>query len=128
MGADTLTLCPFGVSFTAAANQVTTFSYTLTAATYLKGGVLYVTPGTMGDQLTVQIVDVNNVLGYGANFVVATYVNGWYVIPSLQNTIEDISVSALIPAGLCVNFLYANVSTTQATQVVVNLLSYTGTV
>jgi len=128
LGKDTLVLCPFGVSFSAPANQSTTYSYALTSAVFLRGGVLFASPGTLGDQLTVQIVDVNNILGAGANYVVATYVNGWYVMPNQQNAIEDISVSSEIPAGLYVNFIYNNTSPTQATQVIVNFLSYQGSV
>jgi hypothetical protein len=128
LGKDSLVLCPFGVSFNAPASQTTTYSYALTSAVYLRGGILFASPGTLGDQLTVQIVDVNNILGAGANYVVATYVNGWYVMPGIPNQIEDVSVSSEIPAGLYVNFLYTNVSSTQATQVIVNFLSYQGSI
>lgn len=128
LGADTLVLCPFGVFFTAAANQTTTYSYELTSPVYLRGGVLYATPSTIGDRLTVEIVDVNNILGEGANTVIAIYVNGWYVMPGVVNQIEDISVSEQLPSGLYVNFLYNNTSLTQATQVIVNFLSYQGSI
>ena len=128
LGKDTLVLCPFGVSFPAPANQSTTYNYALTSPVFLRGGTLFPSPGTLGYQLSVQIIDVNNVLGAGANYVVATYVNGWYVMPGIPNIIEDISVSSEIPAGLYVSFVYNNTSATQATQVVVNFLSYQGSV
>ena len=128
LGADTVTLCPFGTIFDAPANQTTTFDFKLNTGCYIKGGVMYASPGNVGDSIIVQIVDVDNIMGVGANTVIAIYVDNWYVIPQDMNAIEDVSLSEPIPAGLYIRFVYTNSSTTLDTKVIMNILAYQGIV
>jgi len=126
LGADSVSICPFGTMFAAPANQTTTSDLAIAAPVYLKGGIMYSTPGNVGDTLTVQIVDKDNITGAGANAILATYVNNWYVIPEDTNAVEDVSLSQPMPAGLYIRFIYVN-SGTNDCKVIVNLLAYQGT-
>jgi hypothetical protein len=127
LGADSVSICPFGTIFTATANQTTTYDLKIANAVYLKGGIMYAAPGNVGDTLTVQVVDKDNVIGLGANTVLATYINNWYVIPEDMNAVEDVSLSQPMMAGLYIRFIYGNSNATTDSQVIVNLLAYQGT-
>lgn len=127
LGSDSVSICPFGTMFNAPLNQTTTCDLAVNSSVYLRGGTTYSSPGNIGDTITVQIVDKNNITGAGAGAILATYVNNWYVIPQNINAIEDISLSQEIIAGLFIRFIYTNSSPVNASNVIVNLLSYQGT-
>jgi hypothetical protein len=126
LGADTVSICPFGTMFDAPANQTTTYDLKITNTVYLKGGIMYATPGNVGDIINVQVVDKDNITGYGVNTILATYVNNWYVIPQDMNAVEDVSLSQPMSAGLYIRFVYTN-SSVNDSKVIVNLLAYQGT-
>lgn len=126
LGADSVSICPFGTMFTATANQTTTYDLKISSSVYLKGGIMYTAPGTVGDTLTVQVIDKDNITGLGANTVLATYINNWYVIPEDMNAVEDVSLSQPMVAGLYIRFIYNNSNPTTNSQVIVNLLAYQG--
>lgn len=128
LGSDSISICPFGTMFIALANQTTTFDLSIASTVYLKGGVMYASPGNIGDTLIIQVVDKDNITGAGANTVLATYVNNWYVIPQDMNAVEDVSLSQPLAGGLYIRMIYTNVHATQDTKVIVNLLAYQGTV
>jgi hypothetical protein len=129
LGADSVSICPFGTMFSAPTGQTTTYDLEIPNQVYLKGGVMYSSPGNVGDTLTVQVVDKSNITGQGGTSenptVLATYVNNWYVIPEDMNGIEDVSLSMPMIAGLYIRFIYTN-SGTNACQVIVNLIAYQG--
>jgi hypothetical protein len=124
LGLDSVSIQPFGVMFTAAANSTTTYDYKLPSTYSLKGGVLFSSNASVGDSIGIEVVDVDNIIGYGAGIVLTTYITSWYVIPNQQNVVEDISISAPIPAGLYFRFVYTNVSPSIDAKVVVNFMSY----
>ena len=128
LGADSVSICPFGTMFNAPANQTTTFDLKFTNTVYLKGGIMYASPGNVGDTITVQVVDKDNITGAGAGTVLATYVNGWYVIPEDMNAVEDVSLSQPMVSGLYVRFIYTNSSAITNSNVIINLLAYNGTI
>lgn len=129
LGTDTVILSPFGFLFSAAPNQVTTFDYEFTFSFYLKGGIIYSSPGLVGDFISIQIVDKNNVTGQGGTpenpTILSSYVNNWYIIPQDMNEVDDVSLSEMIPSGLYVRVIYTSVSS-NTTQVIVNFLAYRG--
>jgi len=130
LGADSVTLCPFGSTFVAHANQTTNYDLLITNQIYIKGGIMYSSPGNIGDNITVQIVDKTNMTGQGGTSdnptILATYVNNWYVIPQEMNSVEDVSLSEPMPAGLYIRFLYTNTSANIDSQIIINLLAYRG--
>ena len=114
LGLDNITIAPFGVLFDAPANVTTTYDYKLTDTYSLKGGILFAPTGNIGDSISIEIVDVDNITGYGANTVLASYVTNWYVI------------SAPLSAGLYFRFIYVNTSASTDTKVIVNMIAYKG--
>ena len=129
LGTDSVSICPFGTLFTAAPNQITTYDYELQNTVYLKGSVLYSSPGNIGDSVSLQIIDKNNIVGAGGSpenpTILGTFVNNWYVIPQDMNEVEDIAISNVIPQGLYIRLIYNNSSSTPS-QVIVNMIAYQG--
>ena len=52
------------------------------------GGMLYTTNAVIGDWIKVQIVDVDNILGYGSDYVVKTFIQKYYVFPGHVMTVK----------------------------------------
>lgn len=97
-------------SGTAAANSSTNIDYPIVDSYLLYGFQMMFQNANAGDYVQFQVVDVNNILGYGANFVLAQQVNKWYV-PSLDLSWTLHSDTArTIPAGLYLRVIYTNTS------------------
>lgn len=80
---------------------------------YVAGGFAFVNLFSFGDKVThIKVVDVDNILGYGAETVIQTYhdvdvgteENGWYLWPSHQGSgeieIDPLGYYGFIPSGL----------------------------
>lgn len=50
----------------------------------LTGGFIILKGHTFGDTVKQQVIDKDNVMGYGANFVLNEFVSNWYVSESSQ--------------------------------------------
>lgn len=100
---------------------------------WIAGGYSFTDAFYAGDMIkTCQIVDVNNILGYGANTVLATYEDadtaatnqGWYFEPHSAGTgyleIEPIGGYAFIPEGLFLVTSFEKEQSSTATKVFVN--------
>ncbi len=72
-----------GVTGTATKNTTTDIDFKLPANLWLSGGEVLVKDHVFGDWFEIQVIDIDNVLGGGANVVLKTYVNKWYVHPSV---------------------------------------------
>jgi len=75
---------------------------------FLSGAEFYTKGSAVGDFITVQIVDVDNVLGGGAGLVVRQLINKFYVFPELQ-MILDLPFSGRIPKDLYLRLKYTSV-------------------
>ena len=59
-----------------------------------------------GDKMTFQVVDVDNVLGYGANTVITEYISSMPVPPWNHERNLESPTAALIPSGLYLRVVY----------------------
>lgn len=75
---------------------------------FLTGAEFYTKSSAIGDFITVQIVDVDNVLGGGANLVVRQLINKFYVFPDQQMLLE-LPFSGRIPKDLYLRIKYTSV-------------------
>lgn len=80
--ADRVNFKGFGSSGTATAGQVTNIDYKLTEERLVYGGQLILDGHVFGDKVSMQVVDVDNILGYGAGLVLGSYVTDWYISPT----------------------------------------------
>jgi hypothetical protein len=93
----------------AAASSISSIDFQMAYEIWVSGGYISVKDGNWGDKLTIQIVDVNNLLGYGTNIVLRQFVENMCVVTDQQYQCNiDISYVALIPAGLYVRVVYDN--------------------
>lgn len=132
LGADTLTLCPFGAfsGNTLVANALTPWDIALPEAMVLRGAVLFSTDAVMGDWISVQVIDKDNVTGQGGTptdpTILGTYAISYYIAPGVQNKVEDVSISESLPAGVYMRVNFTSTGTV-APHAIINFISYVGT-
>jgi hypothetical protein len=86
---------------------------------YLAGAEIYVSNAALGDYAESQIIDIDNLLGYGANTVLKTYVRKKYLFDSqLQSIIA--SAPGAIPVGLYIRVVYHSVGTVTDPKIFIN--------
>lgn len=118
-------------SFTAAANTTTTVDWKITQETYngvnvdaLMDGVQYCCVDvTNGDKVIFQVVDVDNILGYGAGVVLDEFANV-YAMEGVSIIKEY--VASLIP-NLYVRIKYVNTHATNTAEFSCNLFRHVNT-
>jgi len=98
-----------GTSFTgtALAESTTDIDYKLVNERYINGGRLLVSNIGSNDKLTFQVVDVENVLGFGENVVLDEFITDYYV-PTSGNLEVKLDYPAKIMSGLYVRLKYTN--------------------
>jgi hypothetical protein len=130
LGADTLSLSPFGALISPAANTLTNCDVEIPMSVVLRGGVVFSQNSAIGDWISVSVIDKNNVVGAGGTAdnptILATYIASWYLMPGVVNSVEDVSISQLLPQGLYMRIAYTSVGSV-APSVVINFITYVGT-
>lgn len=114
-------------SFTAAASSTTQHTYLFNDAYLIRSISFLSANATLADYIKVEVVDVNNILGLGANFVLATPITKAYVMPTTNAgpmRAEDISAAELPVAGLFLRISYTNTAILTAVTVFINLNLY----
>lgn len=117
-------VAPLAISFLAPANTTTTNDTLLTAAHRFKGGEMYINNLTLGDYGQIQIIDKNNVLGLGANYVLSDWIPKWFVFPGVTNTLDIAELSATVPPGVFLRIKYTNTALLTAATVYLNIRTY----
>jgi hypothetical protein len=130
LGADTLTLCPFGSTMTLAASSLTNCDVVIPTTMVLRGGIIFAPNAALGDWITVSVIDKDNVTGQGgtstAPTILGTYIYSWYILPGIENRLEDVSISQSLMAGLYMRISYTSINTSAAAAII-NFISYVGT-
>lgn len=109
-----------GFSGVATKNSTTSFNFKIEQnITYCAGGEIIVKDAEHGDYIKIEVVDVDNILGYGANFVVQTYLEKWHIDYRGKNILE-VPYAGKIPSGLYLKLYYKSVGTTYDVKVAVN--------
>jgi hypothetical protein len=97
-----------GVAGTVTAGQTGNIDLKLTERRFITGLQLLLKDHTWGDTAKLQIVDVDNILGYGAGTVLAEYATDWQVCSDKQ---DQGIFSVPYPADIATN-LYLRVAYT----------------
>lgn len=80
---------------------------------FLTGGHLRVKGQTFGDFLHVQVVDKDNIIGYGANVVLRQFVTNWYLsADDSQQADFGLPYPAKVIAGLYIRIVYNSIALT----------------
>ena len=95
----------------------------LTEDMYCDGGFLYASDAEFGDYIKSQVIDIDDILGYGENYVLKTWIEKWYVIP---NQIMHVKVNqgGAISANLYLRLKYTSIGTINDVQFAINYHLY----
>lgn len=105
-----------GLIGTATAGQTTNLDLKLVDDCFLTGGILRTNMANFGDYATFQVVDVDNILGYGAGTVLGQYCTNWYMRSDAQEQVnESTSYPAKIKAGLYLRLAYTSTGLSNVT-------------
>lgn len=100
-----------GKGITGVADPLTNsnIDYKLTADRYLNGCQLIIKTANWGDYVKFQVVDVDNILGYGAGTVLDQFGDTWYLSSAEQNQgVFKIEYPAKIVVNLYIRIVYTN--------------------
>lgn len=109
------------VSGTAVKNTTTNIDYQMPDNWMLYGAELLFNHAVDGDSISFQVVDKDNILGYGAGLVVNQWVRKWYVPVGETRWKVTSETAGTIPAGLYVRLIYTSVGTESDVPVKLNL-------
>lgn len=109
-----------GTLGTAIAGTTTNIDYKLLDDCFITGGMLRTIGQIFGDSVTFQVVDVDNILGYGAGLVLGQYITSWYLRSDAEEQVnESTTYPAKILTGLYLRVIYVSTGSTDV-QVSVN--------
>jgi hypothetical protein len=105
-----------GAIGTVSAGTTGNVDYTLSDDCIITGGMLRSLNSAFGDSANFQIVDVNNVLGYGNNVVLNQFLTNWYMVADRQEQMnENFPYPAKIITGLVLRVVYTSTGTSDVT-------------
>lgn len=82
----------------------------------ITGIQLIIHGGIIGDSVNLQVVDINNVLGFGANTVLKQFATNWYVTGvDGESALVEAAYSSKIFAGLCLRVIYTSTGSNDVT-------------
>jgi hypothetical protein len=98
-----------GASFkgTISPNSTENIDYKITQERWINGGMAIIDNIGPDDQVTFQVVDKDNILGYGAGVVLDEFISGYY-IPQNGNLEIQLAYPARIIAGLYLRLRYTS--------------------
>jgi hypothetical protein len=79
--ADQVSVRMSGITGTTTASGVTNIDHKFNEDRLMNAGILLVKGGKWGDYVVLQVVDKDNVLGYGAGFVLRNFAENYYINP-----------------------------------------------
>lgn len=115
---------PNAFNFTANANSTTNHDFLLDEAYIVKGAAFLSPDAAYGDFIQAQIIDKDNVLGFGENTVVAVPIPKLFVQATINSgPIQrfNSAVSELPIAGLYIRIIYTNTALLNNVSVYINL-------
>jgi hypothetical protein len=104
-----------GALYTAPANVTTSFNFPIPEEIRLYGGHYWVQGATAGDKMSFQVVDIDNILGFGPETVVHEYITDMPVPPWDHEKDLESPTAALIPGGLYLRVVYVNATSDPVT-------------
>jgi hypothetical protein len=77
---------------------------------FLTGGILRTNNAVFGDYCDMQVIDKDNVLGYGANVVLNQFVTKWYMRSDAQEQFEkSLPYPSKLLSGLYLRIVYHSI-------------------
>ncbi len=96
-----------GIMGTAIAGQLTNIDLKMLDDNFITGGILNTISSTFGDYVHLQVIDIDNVLGYGANVILGQYCTSWFMRSDSQEQLnEKTDYPAKLLAGVYLRLAY----------------------
>ncbi len=109
-----------GIEVIATANSTTNHDLKLTDDMLIDGAKFHAIGAALGDKVTFQVIDIDNVLGYGENTVLGEYVTDWYINPNITEQLDFRSeYPAKVQANLYLRIIYPSTGQTNV-DIIVN--------
>lgn len=83
------------------------------------GAMFYAKDAVFGDHVKAKVVDVDNILGYGAGTVLSKWIEKWYIVPNTLLKVTQDSAADILN-GLYLRIQYTSVGTTNNVEVICN--------
>jgi len=113
-----------GVAATITAGTTHNIDHKITEIRYITGVQIILINNHKDDKVHFEIVDVDNVLGYGAGFVIDRFGEDWYFATDTQDQHPIIiPFPSKLPANLYIRVIYVSAGTTDV-DVKINLFLY----
>lgn len=110
MDADKVKFRGKGIAFTATAGTSTSYDYKLTEARLIDGTRLILKNHVFGDSVKFQVVDVDNIIGYGAGTVLDEFADSWFFAEDKQEQTDTrLPYSAEVIANLYIRIIYDSI-------------------
>lgn len=101
-----------GKSATCTKTTTTNVDYKLTEDRYLNGVQMIVKNHVIGDKVQLKVIDIDNILGYGANVVLDQFGKDWFLAEDKQDQgIIQLDYAALVLNNLYIRMEYVSVGT-----------------
>ena len=97
--------------------KTTDIDFKVTFDALLNGGILQTIGESFGDYFQAQVVDVDNLLGQGANFVVNTWIDKWYALLEDKHLNLTTPQAGDIPNGFWLRIKYTSVAPLGGTKI-----------
>ena len=99
-----------GIIGTVTAGTTGNIDLVMTDDCFLTGGILRTKNSYFGDYANMQVVDKDNMLGYGANVVLNQFVTKWYMRSDAQEQFEtSLPYPSKVLGGLYLRIVYVSV-------------------
>lgn len=114
-----------GFTGTGTANTTTNIDWVFPQERWVSGGLVFVKTPHWGDKITIQIIDIDNTLGYGANTVLREFATDFMVRDDSQFQCHiEIGYVALVYSGLYARIVYTNSHASEDSKVSLNLITH----
>lgn len=101
-----------GIGGLATKNTTTNFDYKITADNlYFSGAEATYKDAVMGDYIKCVIIDKDNILGFGANYIVSIFADKWYLDADGGFSYVDLTYAGQVPINLYLRVTYVSTGT-----------------
>ena len=116
-----------GVTSTATKNTTTNIDFKVDQDfIYVNGAEFIQVNAVFGDYVECQVIDIDNVLGMGANTVLTQYLTKWYIDPSTTRFSLESPYAGNVPNGCYMRAIYHSVGTSNDVDIAINYFFHKG--
>lgn len=109
-----------GQKFDLSANTANNCDFLVSDDYILDGIIIDTLNHSLGDKISLQVIDKDNVMGYGSNVILKQFATDIYMTPGLTRQVDHQSVyPAKVFAGLYVRIIYTSVHESTAPTILV---------